>query len=537
MTDAQTLITRFDRLASERATLESNLEQVRELFYPEALPFNRRDTPGQKVHEKVFDSTPEQSAELLAAGLQAILTNPSSKWFNMAPANPSIADDEEAARWLEQSADLMYAVFNSPNTNFAPQQHEKYMDLVTFGNGVMYIADRPGRLPLFSTRPLAECFMSESDEGRIDTVFRKFEMTARNAVAQWGNGVSDQVKRMADDPQRMDVKGWYLHAVFPRKGFDPNKMDQRNMPFASVYVCLTGKKVIREGGYMEFPYTTPRWMKRAGEVYGRGPGMKALADARMLQRVMKVSIRGVEKMIDPPLIVADDGVMSPLRVTPSGINYVRWDMMSGSTSPIRPLETGGQPNLGDVFMQDIRQRIEAAFYTPLLQFARDPRMTATQVLQITEQVMQTMNPILGRMQVEDLGPLIDRVFGIMLRAGAFGEPPEVLQGQQIKVEYVSPVAKAQRLQEARAVTQLYESAAPLIQMDPTVQDNVDADETFRNLADVLGLRKDNMRPKELVSQMRQARQQVAEQQAQMAMAEQTVGMVDKGASALAKVAA
>lgn len=534
MTEALDLIKRLDAMCAERSTLDSHLEQVRELFYPASVPFNRQDTPGQKVHEKVFDSTPEQAAELLSAGLQAMLTNPSVKWFALRPLDDRLAENEEVALWLEHVSDRLYAVFNSPTTNFTPQQHEKYMDLSCFGTGVMYIADRPGKLPLFSTRPLAECFMGESEEGRIDTVYRRFELTARQAVQRFEN-VTERIGKAAADPKKQDEKFRFLHAVYPRSNRRADKLDRKNLPFASCWVAIDDKQILDEGGYHEFPFTTPRWMKRAGEVYGRGPGMKALPDARMLQRVMKVTIRGVEKMIDPPLIVADDGVMSPIRVTPSGMNYARWDMMSGSGSPIRPLETGGQPDLGDMFMGDIRKRIEAAFYTPLLQFARDPQMTATQVLQITEQVMQTLNPILGRMQAEDLGPMIDRVFGIMLRAGMFDEPPEAIQGQEIKVEYVSPVAKTQRIGEARAIAQLYEIALPMLQANPQLADNLDDDAAFRGTADLLGVRKDFMRGTEQRDQMRQTRQQAAEQENEMAMMQAGADVAATGSQAVANL--
>lgn len=536
MADGESIVKRFERLASDRATLDTHLEQVRELFYPTSAPITSKGTPGEKAHDKVLDSTPEQAAELLAAGLQSRLTNPSVKWFQLRVVDDALEENEAVSLWLEDTADRMYAVFNSPLTNFAPQQHEKYMDLVSYGTGVMYIADRPGRLPLFSARPLAECFLGESEEGFIDTVFRRFELTARQAAQRWPGKLPEKIAKAADDPKMQDQKFAFIHAVYPRAERDPGKIDRRNLPWASVWVAMDGKTMIDEGGFHEMPYTTPRWTKRAGEVYGRGPGMKALADARMLQRIMRVTIRGNEKIIDPPLIVADDGVMSPVRVTPSGLNFARWDLMSGSGSPIRPLETGGRPEVGDAFMQDVRKRIEAAFYMPLLQFARDPQMTATQVLQITEQVMESMNPILGRMQVEDLGKLIDRTFGIMLRAGLFEEPPEEIQGQEIKVEYVSPVAKSQRIGEARAVAQLYEVAAPLVQSNPELLDNLDGDATFRGLADLLGVRKDYMRPVEVRDDMRGARQQVAEQQNQMGAMKDMAEIVQKGAGGVADLA-
>lgn len=519
------IILRHERMRMDRSTLDSHLDQVRELFYPVAMPFTSSNTPGAKVHQAVLDSTPEVSAALLAAGLQALMCNPASQWFGLVTFDDRLMENEDVVGWLDHVVKRMLAVFNSPRSNFIPQQHEKLMDVACFGTGCMYIADRYGNFPLFSTRPLAECYFAESAEGRIDTVYRCFELTARQAVAEWGNAAGTKIVEAADDLKRQDNKFKFIHATYPRANARPGARHRRGLPFASCFVALDEKHLIDEGGFHEFPYAVPRWIKRAGEIYGRGPGMTALADARMLQRMMKVTIRGAEKIIDPPLMVADDGIMSPVRTGASALTTVRWDLFMGRQDPVKPLLTGGRPDLGEELMRGVRQRIENAFYLPLLQFARDPNMTATQVLQITEQVMQQLNPILGRMQVEDLGALIDRTFGVMLRAGFFEPPPAALAGQELRVEYVSPVAKQQRLGEVRAYAQLQEVFQLELAENPALRDNIDSDANYRHTADVLGVSRAIFRPRGVVAKMRQARQQ------EQAIASERAGALEEAQAA------
>jgi hypothetical protein len=206
-------------------------------------------------------------------------------------------------------------------------------------------------------------------------------------------------------------------------------------------------------------------------------------------------------------------VISPVRVTPSGINYVRADMMQHGALPIRPLDTGGRPDLGEEFLKSVRQRIEFAFYTHLIQFARDPQMTATQFLGISEQTARVLAPILARLQMEDLDPLVQRVFGILSRAGMLPPIPPALAGRPIRVEYVSPITRAQKAGDARALAQTAEAIAPLLQSNPEMLDNFDADAAARDIADILGLRKSWLRSADTVQAMRRAKQQVQQQAA------------------------
>jgi hypothetical protein len=529
--EAVQIIARAERLRSDRGTLDSHREEIKDLIYPSGDSFITIQAPGQKAHQKVFDSTGEQASELLAAALQAMLADPNSKWLAMRSLDPAIADDEECQLWMEMATDRMDAVYKSPRANFAPQQHEKYMDLSAYGMGAMYIADRPGDLPLFSARPLIEIFCAENADGRIDTNYRWFEMTAEQAVTCpefRGLDLGEKIKIAAADAKKKDNKFKFVHAIYPREGGKADALSPKRRAFASCFVAVDDKKLIKEGGYHEFPFALPRWMKRAGEVYGRGPGMQVLADVKMLQRAMKITIRGVEKIVDPALLVADEGVLSPVRVSPSAMIHVRQDLLTGASSPVRPLLTGGKPDLAEEFMQGVRKRILAGFKADLIQFARDPNMTATQYLGITEQTMTVLAPIVARLQMEDLGPMNDRLFGIMWRGGMlfdFERWPELgypakLQGADLRFEYVSPMVKARRVGEARAVAQWFEIMKPAIDRDPSVLDNMDLDQTGRGVADIVGIRKSWMRGTDKVLALRQQQRQIAEQQMQMDHLEQ-----------------
>jgi hypothetical protein len=132
-------------------------------------------------------------------------------------------------------------------------------------------------------------------------------------------------------------------------------------------------------------------------------------------------------------------------------------------------------------------------------------------------MQRLLGPTLGRFQSEFLNPLIERVFGIMYRAGALMPEPDIIKGSKIDVEYLGPLARSQRMEEAVSIERLYQLAMNVAQVDPAIMDNINHDEAIRLRGNLLGVPKTVLRGKDEVEEMRNAR---AEQQQMAAMAQE-----------------
>lgn len=532
-TDARGILKIYEGMKSARGTWEHHWEQVREVMRPSAATFTGVQTPGGQSRTRVYDQTAEGALDRLAAGLVAALSNPQTQWFGVRTASDVPMRERRVQEWLSTAERVLMAVFASPRSGFYPAQHEKYLDLAFYGTGIGYIMERPLDLPMYNALPLEQCFLAEDSGDMIDTLYRCWTMPASKARKTFGEAAGPKVLKAAADDNRHQEMYEFVHAVYPRYDRDPDKADARNMPWASVFINKTERHLISVSGYREFPFQCARWSKRAGEVYGRGAGVKALPDVKMLQRGMKVTIRAHEKSIDPPLQVSDDGVFGKINLTAGAINSVRWDMMrNAGGGAIRPIETGARPDIGEAFLGAVRERIEEIALTPLFRFARDPNMTATQVLQLTEQSMQQLNPILGRLQQEDLGPIIERSLSVLIRQGRIPEPPERLDGEELLFEYVSPTAKAARIGEIRAVSQMIEVLQPMAQFEPSVFDSLDPDRVPRRVVEVLSVPVELTRTAEEVQAIRDARQEAAQAAQQTQEIEQLATAAGRAAPAL-----
>jgi len=523
---AKELLKRFDRLKSNRQNWESHWQEVADYMQPRKADVTKTRSKGDKRTELIFDSSPLQAVELLASSLHGMLTNPSTTWFSLRFKGGDFEDNDEAKAWLEDATEVMYTAFNK--SNFQQEIFELYHDLITFGTAAMFIEDDEEDTLKFSTRHINEMYISENDKGRIDTIFRKFKLTARAAIQKFGANVSDNIVTVnrKDPYEEIEI----LHAIYPRSDFDPKKQDKVNMPFESVYLEAGTGDELSVSGFKEFPFVVPRYLKASHEIYGRSPAMTALPDVKMLNEMSKTTIKSAQKQVDPPLLVPDDGFILPVRTVPGGLNFYR----AGTRDRIETLNIGANTPLGLNMEEQRRDSIRNAFYVNQLQMQNGPQMTATEVIQRNEEKMRLLGPVLGRLQSELLKPLIDRAFAIILRKNMFRPAPEELSGQDIEIEYVSPLAKAQKSNELQSIMRGIEILGSLANVAP-VFDHVNMDKLVKHLMDVVGVPQKVLKSESEVQATREEKQQQeqeAQQMAQMQQVAQAGGQIAPLAKAL-----
>ena len=522
----KSLVKRFEHIQMQRDNWDTHYQELGDYMLPRKADIVKKRSRGEKRMEFIYDGTALQAVDLLSASLHGMLTSGASPWFHLDVKDTELNRDDDVREWLQDTSLRMIRAFNQ--SNFETEVHEMYVDMVVFGTGCMFVEMDKGQLRC-STRHISEFYVQEDQYGIVDTVFRKYHITAVSAVQRFGiDGVSDHIKRVYEKTPDEQVE--ILHCVTPRIERDIRKADNKNMPFMSVYICMQSKMVMAEGGFEELPYIVPRFLKATGEVMGRSPAMVALPDVKMLNLMSKTIIQAAQKQIDPPLLVPDDGFLLPIRTQPGGLNFYR----AGSRDTITPLNTGANIPIGLSMEDQRRQAIRSAFYVDQLLVGGSPNMTATEVIQRQEERMRVIGPVLGRLMNEMLRPLIDRVFALMLRADMLATPPEILQGQDVDIEYVSPLARAQKSSSLNNTLKALEVLMPLSQALP-VGDHIDPDGLVRHVTDALGVPKTTLKSQREVNQTRQQREAMQQQMAEREALSQDVADTAQAAQAVRMV--
>jgi len=510
--NVEDIIRRFDKLKSGRTSWESMWESVTDYVAPRRGGISTVKTKGGARMDKVFDCTAIDSNDVFAAGLYGHLCN--GRWLLLKDQNPGKGDD-----WFGEATRILLEELSV--SNYGQMIHSYFKTLGSIGTACLFVEQGEVTALNFREFHISTYVIAENNKGLVDTLYRKFTYTARQAVQEWGEeNVGKTVQKAYKD--KKDDEFEFIHAVYPRVERDDTKIDKENLPFASVYIAVKDKKIIEEGGYTELPFMVTRLDKEATEIYGRSPGMKMLPEIKLLNKMVKTTLKAAEKVVDPPLQVPDDGFISPFKTIPGGLMYYR----AGTQDRVEPLQTGGDIGLGLEMENQRREAIKRAFFVDLfLLLADKTNMTATEVLERVEEKLVLLGPMLGRLQSELFSPLVSRVMGILLRAGKLPPPPEGVEAYEI--EYLGKLAIAMKLIEVKAMRDAIGYIAPLAETNPAVMINLNEDKITRGVCERLGVPVDWLRSEEEVAQIVEQQQQQAQEQRMLEAGMQIADAVPK----------
>jgi hypothetical protein len=537
--DPAQLVTRYERLWSRAQTYRAHCQELADYVMPGRNPIIRTGVEGEKRTQRVYDSTAIEARKLLSASMQGALTNHALRWFSLKTRNQANNDTWEVQAWLEDAEERMSLALRQ--SNFYEESFLCYDDLATFATAALYCEENekpPTGAPfgglLFRALPIQEYVIEEAHDGLVDTVLRSFELSARAAIQRFGRDTVSEQIRGAMDSGRGDDRFRILHGVYPRADAERTRYGSRGLPVVSCYVEHGTRTLLRESGFHEFPYAVPRWSKLSGEVYGTdSPAMIALPDIKTLNQADMLTLQSGELAIRPPYVQMEDGIVGDIDLRPNGQTVL--------TRPdaLRPLETGGKFDVGQLLMEQRRQRIQRIFFWEQLQLVEGRTMTATEVERRWEIMRRILGPTLGRFEYEFLNRVIERVFALMFRAGALLPPPEAVLGDDLDIEYEGPLARSQKSQRVggweATLGHLHALQAVSPEAVVTALDNYDLDDALRDQATIVGLPPSYLRSREEVAQVRAQRQQMQQQALQMQQMGQMAEAAGKAAPMLTAV--
>lgn len=488
------LLKHQQQLENERSSFDTLWQDVSQVVLPDHGWFSTTErTQGSKNSRNQYDSTAQIASERHASAIDSLMTPRGSKWHRITASITELNDDDEVRQYFDLVEQILFRERYSPHADFAGQVHDVYLSGGVFGNSALFVEDRIGGGFRYRSLPLAECYFAVDAWGQVNKLHRKFKLTASAAHQLYGDLLPAEIQGCVDkEPLR---KFEFLHCVCPnmdRKG----KIGQMAMPWLSYEISLTGKKMMKQGGYHSWPMPVYRYQVAPGEWYGRGWACQVLPEIKMLNSARKSIIKGAEKVVNPPLLLHDEGGLSvgtnakgmTPDLTAGGLNY--YGVNAEGRPLIQPLITGARIDIGLEMIQAMQGVVNDAALISLFQILVDaPQMTATEVRARMQEKGQLLAPTVGRAQSEFLGKLIEREIDILARQNLLPPMPDALAEYQgeYRIEYDSPLNRLQKVEEIEAVDIWLQGLAPLIQIAPDIIDNVETDELARHRGRVLGV--------------------------------------------------
>lgn len=521
---------RFNAMKQEAQSWTAAWKDLASYIRPTRGFFDELPNQGKTVdHKTIIDGSPARSSRILAAGMTSGLTSPSRPWFKLGFGDSAANEFTPGKLWLDMCQQRMMTIFSK--SNIYGVLHALYEEIGPFGTGAAIILEDYNDVIRGRNFTIGEYYLGAGANGRVNSFARLYYMTVAQMVTEFGlDNCPDVVKSYYKD-NKVDQWCKIYHLIEPNDDRIDGKKDFMNMPYRSVYWAEQSENdsFLKYSGFEDFPILAPRWdLTTTADIYGKSPGWEAIGDVKMLQKMQRDKLIALDKMVDPPL-QADSSVEGEVNSLPGGVTRTSSMTPNGGVRPAYQV----QPDLQslEISIEKTQNAIGKTFYTDLfLMLAQSDRrqMTAREVVEKHEEKLLMLGPVLERLESELLDPLIDRTFNIMLRAGLVPPAPKELQGMDIKIDYISMLAQAQKMVGTTAIEQAVGFVGNLAGVFPSVLDNIDSDEVVNEYADMLGVPAKIIRSKEDVAAIREAKQKAQEEAAQA----QNMGATVQGAKVL-----
>ena len=527
-------VTVAGQLITERASFLSDWQELANFLMPRGIRLTTSDANrGGRRTRNIVDCSATLSRRVLQAGMMSGITSPARPWFKLTTPDPDLAEKPAVKEWLHLVTTRMQTVFLKSNLyNVLPTV---YGHIGVFATASMAVLEDDHDVIRCLPFPLGSFAIANDHRLQVRTFMREFTMTVQQIVEQFGKidesgrpdwsnisrGVQDLFKKAAYQ-SRVDV----IHLVCPNWQFSEDVHAAKDKKYYSVYweKGAPEGKFLHESGFDEYPVLCPRWETTGEDAYGtESPGWVTLGDVKQLQLGERKALQAIEKMVNPPMVGPMNMKSNPASILPGDITYVDVREASGGFRPAHEVRLSVK-ELEDK-QQQVRQRIGRGWFEDLfLMLANSDRreITAREVEERHEEKLLALGPVLEQLNQDLLDPLIDRTFAIMLRQQLVPQAPQELEGQPLRVEYVSIMAQAQKMVGISSLERFAGFVGGMGKINPQVFDKVNMDELVDEYALMTGIAPRIVRSDEEVSQMRKAQadaaraQQEAETGAKMA---------------------
>lgn len=495
---AEALIKRSGKLFSARSQLDTLWQETAEHFYVERADFTYTRNVGSEFGDHLMSSYPLMVRRDLGNAFSSMLRR--DEWFHLKLAREEKEGHEEK-KWLEYATKVQRRAMYDRVARFSRATKEADHDFAAFGQCVISVEFNPVKTALlYRCWHLKDVAWTESYEGEVDAVFRKWKPSARELQQRFGKQNHSNVSQTVDKDPEKEME--CLHAVL---------MDyEGGDPWMSIWIDVANKHVIEETPMRHLMYVIPRWQTVSGSPYAYSPAtVAALPDARLLQSMTEVLLTAGEKFVDPPMLAVQEAIRSDVNIRRGGITWVDAEYDERLGEVLRPLSTdkSGLPH-GFHLEEGIRQDLAEAFYLNKLTLpimAGD--MTATEVSQRVEEYIRQSLPLFEPMEAEYNGRLCDTTFEVLMQYGAFGATiPESLQDEEVEFRFEGPLQAAVDRKDAGRYREALDLTAMSSELDPTLAANVDFHKAIREAFSGVGVPEEWLRSEEEVAAISQAAQ-------------------------------
>jgi hypothetical protein len=519
-------LSRFAELKTARSYVEDGWREAEEFTGPYLQGRLRKDNYALRQRDLV-DGHGRAAKARLTAQLHNHMVNPGSPWAVPLPVKKDMGADGK--QWLASVGQEMHSYFLSSYSQFTTALAEYTEELVEKGTSVIWLGMKPGIGPFFQAISLWECYIDENDEGRIDTLYREFEMSVVRAAAKWPQNEFLRDKAKLSPTSKVKI----LHAVEPRNVAAVDNPGPTERQWRDLLILSDAQQLLEdENGHERFPYAVGRFFKRACDVYGYGPTQIALPDIKLANIVMEALMRATEQAADPAVLLPAGLLLRRIDRRPGAHNY--YDMSKALLTrgdPVQRMLPQGDTQVGGAFLSLIHDKIDRAFYIDWMTLPDNIAETATAVNDRRDLRQQGLSHMVTRQEIEALDPIANHAFYGMTKEAWFEPEPVDMADETIYFAYRSPLQLAMQRADVDAVNRTVALMQVLEPLKPGLIKRVNTEKMLRYSAERFGLPADMIASEAEATAMDQEEEAAQANQADLSGIQQGASAALDGAKA------
>lgn len=520
--DKRAAANKVSQLITKRSNFLTKWKEIRDYQLPylgvlEEAEFNNQH---ERRDSKIYTGCAWECCNIFAAGIMSGLTPPSRNWFKLTFANPELKENKEAQMVLDERNTILERVL--AGSNFYNVAQSVYMEL-PFGNGALGVFPDAKTGVRFTHYPIGTYCIDVGADGIVNTFCRKYKMFTHQIAEQFGvENLPSTLRNELERDGGLNNSHIVCCLIEPNRDYDKNNPCKLTMPYRISYWLNGGQESewLHVGGAYEMPIAVARYLVTGLEPYAKGAGWFALGDSKMLQALERDLLVAVQLGVRPPMQADVETAAKGINIIPGAANATK---MNGGIKPIFDvkLDIASVQAKIEATKDAIKRAYNADLFLTISSLEKG-QMTAREVMERSQEKLQQLGPVVERLEFEFLSVILERCYNILERANMFPPFPEEMMQQMaledVKIEYISPLAQAQKMSGLTAIEQLFAFAGTVAQMFPEVADKIDALEAIDKYAAALGAPAAILRSDEEVAKLQEARamaQRQAQEQAAM----------------------
>jgi len=515
---------RHEEAKRNRADLLPTWRKISRYILPENGKFLATTQTDRRVsYGDILDNTASWAHGVLVAGLAAGAFPQAVPWAGIRMRDPQLEESGVGGEFTDQLSKAVHSI--CATANVYPALRHCVAEMSAYGPGCLVIEEHEEHV-IHLHKLTAGTYCIERDwDGYVVALYREITSTVAAVVERFGLERCTLQTRQHWEQRRFSEPVELLHVIDERKQRDPSKIDNRNMPWRSIYIeanATLEDQPLSESGYPFMPVLCPRWSVHGDDTYGTSAAMRALGDTAGLQRKHVRMGEAMDKMTRPatqgPAEMEEVQGMPGTHTRTTGA--ARIEPLAPPTLPIQYLWQ--QIQEGD------HARIARAFFVDIFQaFLGDTRsnVTAREIIARQQEKLQGIGPVLNNIEHDLLRPLVQAILWFMSQRGMMPPAPVEIEGQELDVELMAPLYRALKAEQSRGTMQLVEMIAQLglVPGWDHVRDRIDVDAAADELRETFGAPNRVLKSVREVQPIRDARSKMLAAQQQAAMAEQMAG--------------